>query len=265
MRKERLARGWSVHDFARHSGISAGHVSRIENGRRPPTEAVAIACDRVFPERRGWFCEFYRESRTWTPAGFRDWPEYEDKAMHLWEWSPGIVTGMLQTAGYARGLLVTAVGATAEIVNARLASRMERQRRVLFRGDDPPSAVYIIDHAALYRLVGSPGVMTGQMRHLSAVAAMPNVTVQVLPAVAHPATQSGFLITDDAAYTEHVLGGLVYTETETISALRTLFDTLRAECYRASESAAIIRKAGAVWAAETGASPPTAEPTAATV
>lgn len=200
MRKERLAHGWSVHDFARHSGISAGHVSRIENGKRPPTEAVAMACDHVFPERRGWFGEFYRESRTWAPAGFRDWPEYENKAMRLSEWSPGIVTGMLQTADYARGLLITAVGATAEIVNARLSSRMERQRRVLFRDDDPPSAIYIIDHAALYRLVGSPETMAGQMRHLSDVTAMPNVTVQVLPAVAHPATQSGFLITENARH-----------------------------------------------------------------
>lgn len=208
MRKERLARGWSVHEFAKRSGISAGHASRIENGKRPATESVATACDAVFPERRGWFSEFYAEMRTWAPPGFRDWPEYEDRAARLSEWSPGIVTGMLQTEGYARGLLETARGATADIVAARLASRMERQKRVLFRDEDPPQAVYIIDHAALYRLVGSAETMAGQMGHLLNVATMPNVTVQVLPAIAHPATQSGFLIADDAAYTEHVIGGL---------------------------------------------------------
>jgi transcriptional regulator with XRE-family HTH domain len=60
LRKERLARGWSVHEFARRSGISVGHVSRIENGKRPPTLAVARACDEVFPERRGWFTEYVR-------------------------------------------------------------------------------------------------------------------------------------------------------------------------------------------------------------
>jgi len=32
-----------------------------------------------------------------------------------------------------------------------------------------------------------------------------SVTIQILPAVAHPATQSGFLIAGDAAYTEHVV------------------------------------------------------------
>jgi hypothetical protein len=126
------------------------------------------------------------------------------------------------------------------------------------------SSEYILAPLARPVRVLQPRRPAGQMDHLSAVAAMPNATLQVLPAIAHPAPQSGFLITDDAAYTEHVLGGLVYTETEMISALRTLFDTLRSESYRASESAAIIRKAGAVWAAETGASRPTAEPTAAT-
>jgi hypothetical protein len=260
VRKERLARGWSIHELASRTGIAAGHLSRIENGKRPPTEKIATVCDSVFPERRGWFTEYYAESRTWMPPGFRDWPEIENKASNLAEWSPSIAPGMLQTADYARGLLETAPGATPEIVSARLANRMDRQRRVLFRSE-PPTAIYIVDHAALYRLVGSPEVMAGQMQHLSDVARLPNVAVQVLPAMAHPATQSGFMIADDAGYTEHVLGGLVYTEVETVTALRRLFDTLRAECYRASESAAIIRRAGNLWTGERAA---TAVPTVAT-
>lgn len=260
MRKERLAHGWSVHEFAKRSGMSAGHTSRIENGHRPPTEAVAAACDLVFPERKGWFTEYYQEMRTWAPPGFRDWPEYENRASTIREWSPSIVTGMLQTQDYARGLLKTASGVTNEVLTTRLANRVERQRRVLFR-DDPPTAVYVIDHAALYRLVGSADVMVSQMKHLVEIAALPNVTLQILPAVAHPATQSGFLIAGDAAYTEHVLGGLVFTEPETVTALERLFDTLRAESYRASESTAIIRKAGETW---TGESQATAARTAAT-
>jgi transcriptional regulator with XRE-family HTH domain len=260
VRKERLARGWSVHELSSHTGIAAGHLSRIENGKRPPTENIASACDAAFPERKGWFSEYYEESRTWAPSGFRDWPEYENRAADLKEWSPGIITGMLQTQGYAQALLETYPGVSAEVVTARLANRMSRQHRVLFR-EDAPQATYIIDHAALYRLVGTAEVMAGQMAHLAAVAALPNVTVQVHPAVAHPATQSGFLMADDAAYTEHVVGGLVFTDPETVSLLTRLFDTLRGECYRVSESAAIIRKAGALW---TGESPLTAEPTAGT-
>jgi hypothetical protein len=259
MKKERLAHGWGLDELSRRTGINPGHLSRIENGRRPPTETLADACDAAFPERRGWFREYFEDSRAWTPPGFRSWPEYEDKAAHLSDWSPGVVTGMLQTECYARSMLSTLPGATAEAVAARLANRMERQRRVLYR-DDPPSACYVVDHTALYRCVGSAEVMAAQMSQLLAVAAMPNVTLQVLPATAHPATQSGFMVADAAAYAEHVAGGYVYTDEETVSGLARLFDTLRGECYRVSESLAIIGRAGELW---TGASQATAGPTAA--
>jgi hypothetical protein len=259
VKKERLARGWGLDELSRRTGLNPGHLSRIENGRRPPTEAVADACDAVFPERRGWFREYFEDSRTWMPPGFRSWPEYEDRAARLSDWSPGVVTGMLQTEGYARSMLSTLPGATAEAVAARLANRMERQRRVLYR-DAPPSACYIVDHTALYRYVGSAEVMAAQMGRLLEVAAMPSVTLQVLPAMAHPATQSGFMVVEGAAYAEHVAGGYVYTDEETVSGLAQLFDTLRGECYRVSESLAIIGKAGELW---TGASQATAGPTAA--
>jgi len=259
MKKERLARGWGLDELSRRTGINMGHLSRIENGRRPPTEALADTCDAVFPERRGWFREYFEDSRAWMPPGFRSWPEYENKATRLSDWSPGVVTGMLQTEDYARSMLSTLPGATAEGVAARLSNRMERQRRVLYR-EDPPSSCYIVDHTALYRLVGSAEVMADQMRQLLTVAAMPNVILQILPAAAHPATQSGFMVADDAAYAEHVAGGYVYTDDETVSALARLFDTLRGECYRVSESLAIIRKASELW---TGESRATAVPMAA--
>jgi hypothetical protein len=260
LRRERLARGWSIHELSTRTGIAAPHLSRIENGRRPPTEKVGKACDKAFPERRGYFLELYEEMRTWAPPGFRDWPEHEDRTATIREWSPMIITGMLQTERYARALLATLPGVSDEIVAARLANRMERQRRVLLR-DDPPTASYVIDHAALYRCVGSPEIMAEQMSHLSHVASRPHVTMQVLPAVACPATQGGFLLADDAAFAETVVGGYVYVAEETVTSLARLFDTLRAESYRASESAAIFRKAGEIW---TGESPLTAGPTEGT-
>jgi len=260
VRKERVARGWSLQELARRSGIAAPHLSRIENGRRPPTENVAIAMDGVFPERRGWFLEFYDESRSWAAAGFRDWPEYEDRAARLHVWSPSVIHGLLQTEGYARALLETLPGATSDVVEGRLRSRMERQQRVLGR-DDPPQAWFLVDEHSLYRRAGSQEVMAGQMRHLARVCALPSVTVQVLPPVAHPATQSGFLVADGSAYAEHVAGGFVYTDEESVSSMLRLFDTLRGESYRVSESLRTIERLGETW---TGGSPPTAGPTAGT-
>jgi transcriptional regulator with XRE-family HTH domain len=259
VRKERVARGWSIHELARRMGVAAGHLSRIENGKRPPTEAIAARCDDVFAERRGWFTEYYEESRTWTPPGFRDWPEYEDRAASLRAWMPGIMHGLLQTEGYARALLQTAPAVTAEMVTARLAARMERQQRVLMR-EDPPPAWFLVDQLALYRLVGSTQIMAAQMTRLTAVAAMPNVTLQVVPAVAHPANASELIVTGTAAYAEHVAGGYVFTEEETVTRLARLFHTLLSESYRASESAALIQEAGQIWTA--GASQASQTPTA---
>jgi hypothetical protein len=146
--------------------------------------------------------------------------------------------------------IASSLSGTDGSVSARLASRMERQRRVLYR-DDPPSVGCIIDHTALYRLVGSPEIMAAQMRQLAGIASLPNVTMQVLPAVAHPATASELIIADNnAAYAEHLAAGGVYTEDDTVDRLERILATIRAECYRASDSAAIIRKAEQAWTGE---------------
>jgi transcriptional regulator with XRE-family HTH domain len=245
MKKERLARGWSLPELSARTGINAAHLSRIETGRRPPTERIALACDEVFPERKGWFLEFWEELRTWAPPGFRDWSELEEKAASLRDWYPGIVTGLLQAPDYARALLETSPGATAEIIDGRLAARMERQRRVLYR-DEPPSAWFIVDEVSLYRRVGTPEVMAAQMTHLREVACRPNVTIQVMPAVAHPANASGFVIADDSAWCENVKAGFVYAG-ESVTPLPILFDTLRGECLKVSESVALFERMTGTW------------------
>jgi transcriptional regulator with XRE-family HTH domain len=251
IKKERLARGWSLRELSAHSGIDFSHLSKIEAWKRPPTAKVADAMDAVFPERRGWFREYYEDSKSSIPPGLRSWAEHEDKAVRLSIWSPGIVHGLFQTADYARVFLSTLASVPAEVVEARLANRLARQQRVLYR-EDPPAVTCIIDHVALYRGVGSPEIMAAQMRHLLEVASLPNVTLQLLPPVAHPATASELIIADNnAAYAEHLVAGGVYTEDDTVTRLELIFTTIRAECYRASDSAAIIRKAEKLW---TGAS-----------
>jgi Domain of unknown function (DUF5753)/Helix-turn-helix domain len=258
VKKERLARGWSLPELERQTGIDAGHWSRIERGVRPPTEFIAAACDRVFPERKGWFGEYYRDSRSWAPPGFRSWTEEEDGASSLRVWSPSIIHGLLQTEDYARVLLSVHPDVTEEVVRTRLAGRMARQQR-LFAREVP--TLFLIDQLALYRLVGSPEAMTAQMEHLIAVASRPRVTVQVVPAVAVPSAGHGIVLTDGAAYGETSVNGSVWTDEVTFSTLARVFDTLRSEAWRASESLALISEAGELW---TGGNLATATATEAT-
>lgn len=251
VKKERLARGWSLPELGRRTGIDASHWSRIERSERPPTELVAAACDRVFAERKGWFSEYHRDSRSWAPPGFRSWTEEEDGATSLRVWSPSVVHGLLQTEEYARVQLSVHPDVTEELIGKRLAARMSRQKR-LFAREVP--ALFLIDQLALYRLVGSPELMAAQMRHLIAMAGRPRVTVQVVPAVMVPSVGHGIVLTDRAAYGETIVSGSVWTDEVTRSSLERVFDTLRSEAWRASESLALISEAGELW---TGGNPAT--------
>jgi transcriptional regulator with XRE-family HTH domain len=243
LRKERVAHGWSLDDLARETGVSAAHLSRIENGRRPPTEQVAAACDRAFPSRRGWFTEFYTELQTWTetPSWFKPWSEHEMSTATIRAWSTGVVPGLLQTAGYATALISGAPGATADKVAERVANRMARQKRVLYR-DEPPQAHFLVDITSLRRMNASDPVMSAQLRHLLAVAELPNLTVQVVPECWHPGLLGGFIVADNAAYVESLIAGQVYADVETVSALSRRFATIASEAMRASESLALIRE-----------------------
>jgi hypothetical protein len=246
MKRDRTAHGWSLREFGARAKFNVGTLSQTETGKRPMTEKLAGKCDELFPERRGWYMAYYEESKSWIPAGFRSWPEYEDKAANLRAWSPGILHGLLQTSDYARAVLETLTGTTSEITATRLAARMQRQQRVLYR-DNPPMAWFVVDELSLYRWVGGPDVMIGQMRHLADVAKLPHVTVQILPAMAHPANASELIVTGDAAYIEHLAGGLVYTDEQTVTTMERLFTTILSESYRASDSLAMIGRMEETW------------------
>jgi hypothetical protein len=227
---------------------------------RPPTEELARKCDGVFPELRGWFASFYDSSRTWMPPGFRDWSELEDAAAELSAWTAGIVSGIAQTSGYARGMLAMYPGATTEQVEGRLRARMARQRR-LFR-EDGPVVHLLVDMAALYRAVVSAEVMAGQCGRLAELAVRSRVTIQVVPPVGVPLATASVMIADSAGYTENALTGAVYSDGESVRRLRRLFDSVRSEARPASESLAVIREAQRAWTGVSRATAATAVPTA---
>jgi transcriptional regulator with XRE-family HTH domain len=262
VRRDRLAHGWSIAELARRAEINAAHLSRIENGTRPPTARIAAALDGVFTERRGWYLTWLEETRTAPeiPVTFREWSDYEDRTATLRVWTPGIVDGLVQAQDYAAALIATSPGVSGDTAAARLKARMERQRRVLGR-EKPPSVTLLVDESALYGQVGTAEIMAAQLGRLLEVAAMPGVVMQVMPEVAHASMASGYLIADDAVWCESVITGGTYTDPETVTATALRFDTLRAECYRASESLALIERLESQWA--TGVHRPTRRVTGA--
>jgi transcriptional regulator with XRE-family HTH domain len=112
VRRDRLAHGWSITELSVQTGINAAHLSRIENGRRPPTARIADALDKAFPERRGWYLQWFDDIRTAPeiPATFRSWSDYEEKSATLRAWMPVIIDGLAQTEDYAAAQIATEPG-----------------------------------------------------------------------------------------------------------------------------------------------------------
>jgi len=110
VKKERLARSWTLPQLEEVTGIDNGHWSRIENGKRPPTEKIALAADKAFRERTGWFYEYWSELQTWSevPSYFKPRAEYELSTTTLRAWSPVTLDGLLQTEDYASATPPTA-------------------------------------------------------------------------------------------------------------------------------------------------------------
>jgi hypothetical protein len=235
-------------------------VSRIETGQTSPGtadlrrmldiyEVTGTQRDRLerlaqSADQRGWW-----DAYTDTLA-----PEYtalialEAEAESVRWYAPVVVPGLLQTERYARDvirseLLIAPPGA----VERRVQVKMTRQR-VLTR-DDPLQMAVVIDEAAILRTIGGPEVMREQLAHLTAMAARPNVTVQVLPlnAGAHPALNGEFtiltfpdLVAPDVVYLENMTSDLYVEREGDVYRYGLAFDRLRELALTSQKSAELI-------------------------
>lgn len=250
LKQERMARGWSLVETGRHLGVDAGHLSRVETGKRPPTGNLAIACDRVWPELGGWFSADFESARAWlaSPPWFRPWLPHEETAIEIRSYDLATVTGLLQTEAYARALFSISPDATPERTDERTAARLERQRK-FFSRQPAPYLLAVIDEFALRRDAG-PGVMTAQVNHLVDAAQWPTVTIQLMPPTLHAGLLSSITFADGAALVETSSGGHVHEDQQTLSGLGRRFDTIRAEALPRSQTLLRLREIASELAQE---------------
>lgn len=189
----------TLREGAGHSGVRFGDlldwsqskVSKIENGRTRPSiadvEAWTAACDAsddltqelvmlaeaVSTEVRAW------SSRRGTLAARNsEIAQAEAATTHLQNFQPAVVSGLLQTAEYARRV-IDMVDVTGEKdVGAAVAVRLERQT-VLY--DQSKTFEFILTEGALRWRPGPANLILAQLDRLMSIATLPNVTIGVLP------------------------------------------------------------------------------------
>jgi hypothetical protein len=174
---------WSLSKLIR---IETGSVTIATNDLRallahygivdPDKVARLIDEARRSRARSSWWNR-YREVMS---AEFASFLGYESSARVIRTFEPLLIPGLLQTEAYARDLFLYIRGAKdPSRTEALVRLRMERQELLI--ADDAPSTHFIIDEAAIRRVVGGPHTMRRQLQRLREVSKLPNVTLRVVP------------------------------------------------------------------------------------
>ena len=181
----------------------------------------------------GWWEEFGAAVPDWLGL----YAGLEGAAASILTYHPELVHGLLQTPDYARAIIRTGEGVSEEMIDQRLAFRMERQRSVLAR-NNPGRIQAILGAGTLSLVVGSPAIMEAQITHLRTFSARDQIDVRILPwtAGAHPSMKGAFTILgfddpDDPSlvYVESHLGARYLEQPTQVEEYRRIFGVLRSK------------------------------------
>ncbi|AZS89338.1 XRE family transcriptional regulator [Streptomyces griseoviridis] len=257
--------GLAQEQAARAVGFSPAKLSRIEagKGRRPPTERDVRALLELYGTDGHEASVLLRllgragEPGWWQRYDKRLLPEWFDRLVGLQEAAVAIrtfeiqyVPGLLQTPAYARAVVERGLPtAPSREVERRVELRVRRS--ALLRRTAPPQLWAILDESVLLRVLESREVMREQLAHLVAMAALPHVTVQIVPldvtnasSPAIPVTylRFGGLDLPDIVYLEHIRSATFLEDRDETEEYRVTLDRLADEALDPRASLAMLRE-----------------------
>ncbi|MEV8225060.1 helix-turn-helix transcriptional regulator [Streptomyces sp. NPDC079167] len=247
LRKLRMKAGWTQRELGNMIPIAHSRIAQFELGNETPVFDVAEALDRLLKADGDLMDLWQHVVRTPIPNWAIRYVNLEPKATKIRKYAAHSVPGLLQTEGYARGLLSVARPSVGDGLDKLLAARMARQQ-ILGRSK-PPVLWAVLDEAVLHRVVEQPSVMSAQLKHLLDVAESRNeITLQVLPfsAGAHPlldgsATVLSFASRADVAYLEGSHSGELIEHGVAVAEYALAFDYLLSLALSPRASATMIR------------------------
>ncbi len=235
--------------LAKRLSVSRPVVSKAENAAQPvPSDAILAAWAGVTGAPLDRLTELAEQARSGVPDWFVPWRAAETTASLLRYWSPFVVPGIGQTVGYMRALFADEghnLGRSDEMVAARL----ERQALI---GRIP--VTMIIGYHVLYRVVGSPAVMSEQCGHLASMAEQSMIAFHVLPEGITTGSGGALdLASRDGSTTlclTTTLEDVTSTSEHLVIKAQQTFDRLLGEAMPRTESLSLIRSAEGQWKAQ---------------
>jgi len=261
LRRLREQKGLSREAAGFHIRASESKISRMELGRvgfktRDVEDLLTLYGVVDDAERRG-LLEMVREANTpgwWhkygdvLPSWFTTYIGLEEAASVIRTYEVQFIPGLLQTASYARTVIELGhPEASQEEIERRVHLRMQRQERLTKK--DGLRLWAVIDEAALRRPIGGPEIMREQLQHLLEVAALPNITIQVMPFKfgMHAAEGGAFSILrfpepdlSDVVYVEQLWGALYLDKREDVDPYLTAMEQLCVESTTPGGTAELI-------------------------
>lgn len=234
--------------LARMVRTSKSTISRVENCVGPIPAGLPPLLDQVF-DTDGLFKRLYEEITAQAfPERYRRRIELERKSVSIAAWSPTVVPGLLQTAGYAWSLFREGDprASDAELMD-RVRNRTARQE--ILKGRTPPDFSVILCESVVRRRVGGQEVMREQLAALLEHTVRPTTVLQVLPldAGTHGLMDGplSILATADGPpviYTEGIRSGAIIDEPSQVRHLSRSYDVLTASALSRDASAQMIRQ-----------------------
>ena len=263
LRRLRDEAGLTTTEIGDRLGWSHSKVSRIETSRTPVTtvdvanllaqyeiagdEAEALLKLAREAKQHGWWHNFSEVLPEW----FESYLGFEVEACRISNFEPQVVPGLLQTEQYATAVLgAHALAMTPDEMDRWVALRQARQTRLTEKGE-PLQLDVVIGEGALRQLIGGASVMRGQLRQLTALGELPNVTLRVLPfeAGTHPALNGAFVVLEfpdpedpRIVYLDNLVGSLYLESIREVGLYRLAYQKLQDLALQPDESARLIVK-----------------------
>jgi transcriptional regulator with XRE-family HTH domain len=232
LRNAREAAGHTQREVAQYMDWSPSKLIRIESGQVPISTSDLRSLLAYYQitdsERVEALLELARRAREKSPwTAYRDVASaefiaflgYESSASVIRNFEPATIPGLLQTEEYAREV-ISVYGDLGRNEIATLVELRMRRQEILIQ-PNAPQLHFILDEAALRRMVGGRPVMRRQVSRLQAMNEQDHVTLRIVPydVGVYPGWRAAFVTfefpdpaDEDVLYIENAQGEMLIRE-----------------------------------------------------
>ncbi|WP_026400780.1 helix-turn-helix domain-containing protein [Actinomadura rifamycini] len=244
MRFMREKAGMSLAQCGEVIGAARSSVSNLEAGRRRPQDDQMRLLDKhygtgVLFQLLLWFARMAHD-----PDWGRQLVKYEEEAHLIKSYHGQVIPLPLQTDDYTWSYVQAG---SPKDFDASMARRVARKKSFFGRGTEVEMWA-VIDESVLARVVGGREVMREQLRHLYAMAALPQVSLRVVPFVsgAHLGVDGSVQVLSlegrDIAFSGAQNGGRLIESPGEVREMSVKFDRIGAQAASLEESREIIKQ-----------------------